>query len=67
MKAQALIDLNLSYTFRKAGAFSGSQIFLDAVNLLNKAPPFYNNANGYDTYGGNPIGRVVTVGLRVKL
>ena len=67
VKAQALIDLNLSYTFRKAGAFSGSQIFLDAVNLLNKAPPFYNNANGYDTYGGNPIGRVVTVGLRVKL
>jgi len=62
-----LFDLNLTYTMPDSGVLGGSQVFIDAVNLFDRDPSFYNNANGYDTYGANPIGRVVTLGFRVKL
>ena len=36
-------------------------------NIFDKIPPFYNNGNGgYDPFSGNPIGRVVSVGLRSR-
>lgn len=42
-------------------------IYLDVVNIGNKKPPFYNNTNGgYDPFSGNPLGRVVSVGLRSR-
>lgn len=65
VKSSLLIDMNLTYTFRN-GALNGSQVFVDATNIFNKRPVFYNSANGYDQYSGNVIGRVVTVGLRAK-
>jgi hypothetical protein len=33
-------------------------------NLFDKQPPFYNSASGYDPFGANPIGRVVSIGAR---
>jgi iron complex outermembrane receptor protein len=42
------------------------QVFGDVSNAFDKDPPFYNNANGYDTFSGNPIGRVIAVGFRAK-
>jgi iron complex outermembrane receptor protein len=62
-----LFDLNLAYAMPREGILGGSQLFLDVTNLLDTDPPFYNRSNGYDTYGANPIGRVVTIGFRARL
>jgi len=44
-----------------------ADVYLDVTNIFNKKPPFYNNNNGgYDPFSGNPIGRVVTIGLRSR-
>lgn len=61
-----LFDLNLAYTMPPGGTLGGTQFFVDIVNLFDRDPPFYNSANGYDVYGANPIGRVVTVGARLR-
>lgn len=51
------------------------QVFLNVSNLFNKDPPFENSnvasnnsapIGGYDPFEGNPIGRVISVGLRTK-
>jgi iron complex outermembrane recepter protein len=65
------LDTHLAYTLENRGMFKSAQFYLDASNLLNKAPPFVNqyalNGNvGYDNISHNPIGRVVTVGIRTK-
>lgn len=42
-------------------------VYLDVTNIFNKRPPFYNNTNGgYDPFSGNPLGRIVSVGLRSR-
>ncbi len=64
--ATALWDLHLGYTF-SGSRFEGSQVFLDITNLFNSNPAFYNSTNGYDSYAGNVLGRILTVGLRAKL
>jgi hypothetical protein len=47
--------------------FAGSEVYIDVQNVFYKMPVFFNAANGYDTFSGNPIGRVVTLGLRAHL
>lgn len=64
--ATMLWDINLSYALGALGPLSESELYLDVSNVFDEDPPFYNNANGYDTYGGNPIGRVITIGTRLK-
>ena len=68
VKANVTFDLHASYTLDEVNALgvdmASSQVFVDVVNIFNKAPVFYNGANGFDQYSGNPIGRVVTVGVR---
>ena len=63
------LDLHAAYNFggTKGSKLGNSQVYLDITDLLNKAPAFYNGANGYDSYAGNVIERVVSVGFRVKL
>ena len=46
-----------------------ANLFVDATNLFDKNPPFVNVATnngavGYDSISANPLGRVVTIGLR---
>jgi iron complex outermembrane recepter protein len=53
------------------GLLSEAQLFVDATNLFDTAPPQYNAfvTNGtvaYDNINASPIGRVVTIGLRTK-
>jgi iron complex outermembrane receptor protein len=44
-----------------------ADVYLDVTNIFNKKPPFYNNNNGgWDPFSGNPIGRVISVGLRSR-
>ena len=63
--ANDTFDLHAQYEFQgKTRWLSGTQVYVDVQNLLDKAPPFYNSANGYDGFGANPIGRVVSIGAR---
>jgi iron complex outermembrane receptor protein len=60
----ATVDLFASYTLPSSGYLSGLQATLTVNNIADSKPPFFNNALGYDNFGsGNPIGRMVTVGL----
>ena len=71
VKAFVTVDTHLSYTFKDIGPVGSVQLYVDASNLLNTPPPFYNtyglnNAAGYDGTNANPIGRVVTIGFKTK-
>ncbi|MBO9670433.1 MAG: TonB-dependent receptor [Sphingobium sp.] len=67
-------DLHLQYEVGGNGLFSGWQVYLDAQNLFDKNPPFYNGnvggitgaGFGYNAFVSNPLGRIMSVGLRVK-
>jgi iron complex outermembrane receptor protein len=62
VKGTTTVDVHLAYNFENF--MRKSQVFIDASNLFDKDPAFFNSANGYDQFTGNPIGRVVTVGVR---
>ncbi|WP_442678648.1 TonB-dependent receptor domain-containing protein [Sphingomonas sp. ASY06-1R] len=67
-------DLHLQYEFQGENFLRGWQIYLDTQNLFDKDPPFFNgNTNGilggawgYNGFVSNPIGRVISIGLRAK-
>jgi iron complex outermembrane receptor protein len=63
VKSSNIVDLHLSYTIEQEFA-KKFQIFADVQNLFDKVPVFYNSNNGYDTFSGNPLLRVITLGLR---
>ena len=71
VKSNTTIDAHVAYNFPD-GWFSGDQIYVDGKNIFNKAPPFVNGntggigigANGYNAFISNPIGRVISAGLR---
>ncbi len=58
------IDAHLSYDFDGEGWTSGTQVFVDVDNLLDEEPPFLNANGGFSTTDANPIGRVITFGIR---
>ncbi|MBU6267900.1 MAG: TonB-dependent receptor [Sphingomonadales bacterium] len=65
------IDLHVAYHFKQLGAVKDATVYADVTNIGNKAPPFLNSyttngAVGYDSLNANPIGRVVSIGLRTK-
>ncbi len=62
VKGNSTVDVHVSYTI--PNFLSKALVFVDATNLFDKDPSFFNSANGYDQFTGNPIGRVVTVGVR---
>ncbi|MGC1305109.1 MAG: TonB-dependent receptor [Caulobacteraceae bacterium] len=71
--AQTTVDSHLAYTFQH-GWVRGDQLYIDVQNLFNETPPFFNGntsgilggANGYDGFVSNPIGRIVSVGMRAN-
>lgn len=63
--AYASVDAHLAYEFT-SGILGDSEVFIDGTNLLSSHPPFFNSTYGYDTYEANPIGRVLSLGLRTK-
>ena len=65
VKANALFDLNLAYSFSN-GMLDGTQVYLNVDNIADKEPSFYNSASGVDSYGGNILGRVTSVGFRAR-
>jgi iron complex outermembrane receptor protein len=68
------IDLHVAYNF-SAGPLKDAQIYLDGKNIFNRDPPFYNGntagilggAAGFDGFVSNPIGRLISLGVRAKL
>jgi len=66
VKALTTIDLHAAYNFGTAGLLSDTEVSLTATNLLNRAPPFFNAAIGYDVFNANPIGRLVVLGVTKK-
>lgn len=71
VNSNTTFDLHLNYTLAPGDLFgsplAGTEIYVDVQNVLDKQPVFFNSANGYDPFSGNPIGRVVTLGLRAHL
>lgn len=65
VKALTTVDFNLSWDLPISGA--ESQVYVDVQNLFNTKPPFYNSVQGFDTFAGNPLLRVVSVGFRTKI
>jgi iron complex outermembrane receptor protein len=65
--ANDTFDVHVAYDFKSHNTWlNGLQVYADVQNIFDKAPPFYNTAIGYDTYGGNPIGRITSIGLHKK-
>ncbi len=66
VKAGNFFDFHAAYDFTGDGLTQDLQLFVDINNVFDKDPPFYNSNNGYDTFSGNPIGRLTTIGVRKK-
>ena len=66
MKSSTLLDLHLSADVPSPFGGQASEVYIDVTNLTDEAPTFYNSNNGYDGYGANPIGRVITIGTRLR-
>lgn len=69
VKAFTTVDLHVSYTLKDFGALKKANLYVDATNLFDKNPPFVNQATnngavGYDSNSANPLGRVVSIGIR---
>jgi len=58
------VDAHVAYDFEGEGILRDTQLFLDASNLFDEAPPFVNTAGGFSSSDSSPIGRVVTIGFR---
>ena len=66
VKAGNFFDAHVSYDLPGEGITKDLELFADVNNVFDKDPPFYNSANGYDTFSGNPLGRQITVGFSKK-
>ena len=65
VKANVTFDLNIAYSFRYDWT-GDDEISLNIRNLFDREPPFYNIAQGYDSWVANPYGRVIEIGLKAK-
>jgi iron complex outermembrane receptor protein len=74
--ADDTFDLHAQYAFGEEGRFKGWLVSLDVRNLTDEDPPFFNgntggiagNATGwaYNGFVSNPVGRMITVGVRTR-
>jgi iron complex outermembrane recepter protein len=74
VKAGDTFDLHLQYEFQGESFLKGWEVYVDGQNIFDKNPPFYNGntsgilggAWGYNGFVSNPIGRLISIGLRAK-
>jgi outer membrane receptor protein involved in Fe transport len=69
VRSWTTLDVDFSYTPQwHAGLFSDTTFSLSAENVLNRNPPFLNNAVGigYDQENGDLTGRMVSLTVRKK-
>ena len=67
VKSNIILDANFTYKMDLGNLPEPVELSLAVRNLLDDVPPFYNSAQGYDTFMANPFGRRVTLGVTVKL
>jgi len=56
------VDFHFGFDLEGEGLAEGTQFTIDIDNALNEEPPLTRSGFGYGT--GNPLGRVVTFGIR---
>lgn len=74
VKPDNTFDLHVQYTLKNESMFNGWQAYIDVKNLFDSDPPFYSGntagiiggAFGYNGFVSNPLGRLISVGLRAK-
>jgi len=67
-------DLNFAYRFDTIGTIEDIAVSLNIRNVTDEDPPFFNGnqggfmggAWGYDNYTANPVGRLITLGIRTN-
>jgi iron complex outermembrane receptor protein len=67
-------DLHLSYNLELGGVIEDMSLSLDVRNIADEEPSFFNGnlggfmggAWGYDNYSANPVGRLITLGVRTN-
>ncbi|WP_443971632.1 TonB-dependent receptor domain-containing protein [Sphingobium sp. CR28] len=70
-----VFDLHLQYTIGGDSIMKGWQVYADVQNLFDRDPPFYNGnvggitgaGFGYNSFVSNPLGRIISIGARIKL
>ena len=80
VKANIVFDTHFAYDLGGLdGRLGGNQAYVDVSNILGSDPPFYNtspvgNTNnasnsattGFDAYGASNLGRVISIGFRLR-
>jgi iron complex outermembrane receptor protein len=64
VKAITTFDFHLAYDLPTS--IAEAEVYVDVQNVFDTKPAFYNSVQGFDTFAGNPILRVVSVGFRTK-
>lgn len=68
--AYSTTNVTLSYDLGKALHFGDSSAFVTVENLFDQDPPLSTNrvqaGGGYYGYVDNPVGRMFTIGIRIK-
>jgi iron complex outermembrane receptor protein len=67
-------DLNFAYKLELGGVMEDMSLSLNIRNVTDEDPPFFNGnqggfmggAWGYDNYTANPVGRLITLGIRTN-
>jgi iron complex outermembrane receptor protein len=65
IESYTTLDLHASYDFASMRA-KGLTISLDATNLFDNRPPFFNTTVGYDVLNASPIDRQLSIGVNRK-
>jgi iron complex outermembrane recepter protein len=74
VEATNTFDLNFAYRLELGGVMEDMSLSLNIRNVTDEDPPFFNGnqggfmggAWGYDNYTANPVGRLVTLGIRTN-
>lgn len=74
VKAGNTFDLHAQYELGGESFARGWQVYVDVQNIFDTDPPFYNGntagilggAWGYNGFVSNPVGRLTSLGLRIK-
>ena len=66
VEAGNTFDFHVGYEFQGEGMTRELELYVDVNNVFDTDPPFYNSNNGFDQFSGNPLGRLIAVGVRKK-
>ena len=75
VKDNNTFDLHAQYELGGDSFLRGWQLFVDVQNVFDTDPPFYSGntggilggASGYNGFVSNPLGRLTSIGLRIKM